>query len=140
WCLHAVLPVLAADFGLSGHHVARWAVVLPLFVLVISTLSVALGVIRAAWSVRAAVADFALGPGPRDSVIVSDPDPLVAAAGLTHPHVVVSVGALTTLDDDELAAGLEHEHGHIARRHRYVLVFAALCRGTARLLPATRGA
>jgi beta-lactamase regulating signal transducer with metallopeptidase domain len=58
-------------------------------------------------------------------------------AGLRRPRVIVSAGALTTLDDDELAASLDHEHGHIARRHRFLFVFAELCRGLARFLPGT---
>ena len=41
---------------------------------------------------------------------------------------------------DELAAGLDHERGHIARRHRFVLLFAELCRAPARLVPGTRHA
>jgi len=60
---------------------------------------------------------------------------LVAAAGLRKPRVVVSAGALLNLDDEELAASLDHEHGHIVRRHRYVLVAAELCRALARLFP-----
>jgi beta-lactamase regulating signal transducer with metallopeptidase domain len=54
--------------------------------------------------------------------------------------VIVSAGALTQLDDEELAAGLEHERGHIARRHRYILVGAELCRAVAWLIPGSRRA
>jgi hypothetical protein len=53
---------------------------------------------------------------------------------------VVSAGALTSLDDGELYAGLDHERGHIDRRHRWVLVAAAVLRGLARPLPGTRAA
>jgi beta-lactamase regulating signal transducer with metallopeptidase domain len=73
-------------------------------------------------------------------VIVGGDDVLLAAAGLTHPTVVVSAGALTALDDAELAAGLEHERGHIARHHRYLLLFAEGCRALGALLPGTRRA
>jgi bla regulator protein blaR1 len=72
--------------------------------------------------------------------VLADGEVLVAAAGLRRPQVVVSAGALMTLDDQELAASLEHEHGHIERRHRYVLVMAELCRALARFLPGTRKA
>jgi len=64
----------------------------------------------------------------------------VAAAGLRHPRVLVSAGALTSFDDEELAASLEHEQGHIARNHRYILVLAELCRALGRFLPGTRAA
>ena len=57
---------------------------------------------------------------------VADGELLVAAAGLRRPRVLVSAGALLALDDDELEASLEHERGHIARRHRYVLVVSEL--------------
>jgi Zn-dependent protease with chaperone function len=54
--------------------------------------------------------------------------------------VIVSAGALLSFDDEELAASLEHEHGHIARRHRYLLVLAAFCRALGRFLPGTTAA
>lgn len=63
---------------------------------------------------------------------------MLAVAGLTRPRVVVSAGALTALDDDELAAGLAHERGHIARRHRFVLAGAHVCQAVAAGIPGTR--
>jgi beta-lactamase regulating signal transducer with metallopeptidase domain len=54
--------------------------------------------------------------------------------------VVVSTGALVHLDDEELAAGLAHERGHIQRRHRWVLLAAEIARAVARPLPGTRHA
>jgi Zn-dependent protease with chaperone function len=65
---------------------------------------------------------------------------LVAAAGLMHPRLVVSAGALAVLDDEELAAGLAHENGHIARRHHLGFAYAECCRAVARMLPGTRRA
>jgi len=47
----------------------------------------------------------------------------------------VSAGALTALDDDELAAGLDHERGHIDRRHRFVIVLCELLRAVGRFVP-----
>ena len=44
------------------------------------------------------------------------------------------------LDDEELLAGLDHERGHIALRHRYLLVAGELARAVARFLPGTRAA
>ena len=60
---------------------------------------------------------------------------MFAVAGLAHPHVVVSAGALTALDDHELTAGLDHEQAHIARRHRFVMLLALGCRALGRVIP-----
>ena len=135
WCWHAVLPLLATHLGLDGHRVGDAAVVLPGLILAASVLSVGFGVWRVARTVRRLIARSELGRGPQDSVIVGGPDVLVAAAGLGRPKVVISTGALTQFDDEELAAALEHERGHIVHRHRYVLLYAEICRATGRFVP-----
>ena len=135
WCWHTVLPVLTTHLGLDGHQVGDAATILPGLVVMASLLSVAFGVFRGARAIRRLLARDALGPGPSDSVIVAGPDVILAAAGLKRPRVVVSAGALLELDDPELAAGLDHERGHIARRHRFLLVFAELCRSIGRFTP-----
>lgn len=138
WCWHAVVPFIAAHLPLDGHGLGDAALVTPAFVLAISTLSAAAGLWRAARRVRRLLAAAVVGPGPRESLVLADGEVLVAAAGLRRPRVVVSAGALLKLDDEELAASLDHEQGHIARRHRFVLVAAELCRALARFLPGTR--
>ena len=135
WCWHTVVPLLATHLGLNGHRVGDAATILPGLLAMASLLSVAVGVARAARAVKRLLARHSLGPGPADSVIVAGREVMMAAAGLKRPKVVVSAGALLELDDDELAAGLDHERGHIARRHRYMLVFAELCRGVGRIVP-----
>ena len=60
---------------------------------------------------------------------------IVAAAGIRAPRVVVSAGALTTLDDAELEAGLQHEWGHVLRRHRFLSLLGQGCRAVSRFLP-----
>ena len=140
WCWHTVLPLLTAHLGLDGHRVGDAATIIPGLLVMVSLLSVSFGVIRAARAVRRLLTRDALGPGPADSVIVGGPEVMLAAAGLTKPRVVVTAGALLELDDEELAAGLDHERGHIARRHRWVLVFAELCRGIGRVVPGCRRA
>lgn len=77
---------------------------------------------------------------PLGSVIVGGSSVVVAAAGISRPRVVVSAGALTAFDDAELAASVDHEHGHIARRHRFAVVFGELCRAVGRLVPGARRA
>jgi bla regulator protein blaR1 len=140
WCWHAVLPLIATHLPLDGHALGDVAVIAPASVLAASALSVTVGLWRAARRVRLLLQRAVVGPGPAQSLVLADSDVLVAAAGLRRPQVVVSAGALMTFDDEELAASLEHEHGHIARRHRYVLVLAELCRALARFLPGTRTA
>ena len=140
WCWHAVIPFIAAHVPLNGHALTDAALIAPAFVLAVSTLSVAVGLWRAARRVRQLLAAAVVGPGPRESLLLADATVLVAAAGLRKPRVVVSAGALLNLDDEELAASLDHEHGHIVRRHRYVLVAAELSRALARFVPGTRTA
>jgi hypothetical protein len=140
WCWHTVLPLLATHLGLEGHEVGDAATILPGLLVMASLLSVAFGVFRAARAVRRLLARDSLGPGPSDSIIVAGSQVVLAAAGLTRPKVLVSAGALLALEDDELAAGLDHEHGHIARRHRFLLIFAELCRGLGRFTPGCRRA
>ena len=138
WCLHAVLPVVSMQ--VEGHSIGDAAVVVPGLLLAASLVSVAVGVVRAARAVRRMVRRHVLGRGPRGSLIVGGPDVVLAVAGLARPRIVVSAGALATLDDDELAAGLDHEQAHIARRHRFVMLLALTLRSIGRLLPGTDGA
>lgn len=140
WCWHTVLPLLATHLGLDGHRLGEAAVVLTAGALAVSLFSVLWGLWRAARAVQAAIRRTRLGPGPLNSVIVGERNVVFAVAGLARPQIVVSTGALTALDDEELAAGLDHERGHIERRHRYVLLIAELCRAIARCVPGTRTA
>jgi hypothetical protein len=106
-------------------------------------LALAISVLWAVWRiVQATVAvrrlvRTALGRGPEDSVIVGGDDVVLAVAGLARPRLLVSAGALARLDDAELAAAIAHERAHIRRRHRFVLLFAELCRVLGRPLPGT---
>lgn len=140
WCWHTALPLVTSHLGLSGHSVGDFALLAPVLALAVSVVSVSVGLWRATRAVSAWVRRTTIGPGPQESVVVGEHDILVAAAGLRHPRVIVSAGALTSLDDDELAASLAHERGHIAHLHRFVLVTSEVCRSIARLLPGTRRA
>ena len=86
---------------------------------------------------RAPLVRAPFGRGPEGSVIVGGDDVVLAAAGLARPTLVISAGALARLDDAELAAAIAHERAHIRRRHRYVLLYAELCRVLGRPLPGT---
>ena len=140
WCVHAVVPLLAAHLGLDGHRLADAVIVLPAGLLALSLTSAALGIARAARLIRSSIRKAAVGSGPEDSIIVGGRDVLLASAGLARPRVIVSAGALLALDEDELAAGLAHERGHIARRHHHVLFMAEIMRAVGRFVPGSRRA
>jgi Zn-dependent protease with chaperone function len=140
WCLHAVVPGLAEDLNLEGHGIGDLALFIPGLALVGSLLVVCVRTARSARAARRLVGDHVVGRGPQDSVIVSGPEIVFAVAGLARPQIVVSAGALTALDDAELAAGLDHERGHIAHRHRFVMLTAATLGALGWMVPGTRRA
>lgn len=139
-CWHTVVPLLTTHLSVTGHRVGDLASVAPSLLVLASLVWVLTTVVRAARGVGRWVDRMRLGRGPLDSVIVGAPGVVVAAAGIRRPRLIVSPDALTALDDAELAAGLEHERGHIARHHRYVTMLAEICGGLARPLPGTRHA
>ncbi|HYN69377.1 MAG TPA: M56 family metallopeptidase [Candidatus Eisenbacteria bacterium] len=135
WCFHAVIPFFATHLGFDGHSLGGAAILVPALVMAASLLSVGFGAWRGARAVRRWLRGSVLGPGPEHSVIVGGSEVIVAAAGLRAPQVVVSAGALLNLDDAELRAGLQHEWGHVTRRHRYISLFGQGCRAMSRFLP-----
>jgi Peptidase family M48 len=137
WCEHSVLPLAGIHIDLQGHTFGAVAVLVPIVGLGFALTRAAVRIMRAARSVDRMIRSAALGSGPDGSVIVGGPEVAVAAAGLRHPTIVVTAGALATLDDDELAAGMAHEKGHIARRHHLLLAYAEACRAVAAVLPGT---
>lgn len=137
WCLDAVIPYVADHLPINGHTFGDAALMAPAAALVLSALSVVFGVWRGARRVAQMLSSRGIGPGPRDSIVVGDGGLLVAVAGLRRPRVLISAGALIAFDDEELGASLEHEHGHIERRHRFVLVASEACRALARFVPGT---
>jgi Zn-dependent protease with chaperone function len=140
WCEHAVTPVLGLHLAIQGHAIGAVGVLVPLVGAGGALVATAVRTGYAMRSLHEMLSSRSLGAGPAGSVIVGGPDVVVAAAGLMRPKVVVSAGALATLDDEELAAGLAHEHGHIQRRHHLLLAYAEVCRALARILPGTRRA
>jgi Zn-dependent protease with chaperone function len=140
WCFHTVIPLLTAHLGLSGHEVADTAILLPAVFIATSAVGAGFGLWRGARAVARWVRASALGVGPRDSIVVEDSQVFLTAAGLRSPEIVVSTGAIAALDEAELAAGLEHERGHIARRHQVAYALGHVLSATARLIPGTRSA
>lgn len=137
WCLHTALPLVADRLSVEGHGLGDLMLLLPGVVLAASLLVTCIRTAKNARAVSLLVEAHVLGHGPRDSVIISGPEVVFAVAGLSQPRVVVSAGALASLDDDELAAALDHERGHIARHHRFVMLAAVTFSGLGRVLPGT---
>jgi Peptidase family M48 len=135
WCAHVALPASESPLAVEGHGIARVALYAPGAVLGASLAWMFVASVRDARVARHVIAEHAVGLGPRDSLIVGGKDVLFAVAGLVHPRIMVSAGALTALDDDELAAGLNHEAGHIARQHRFVMLLAVVLRALGRPVP-----
>lgn len=140
WCWHTVIPQFTMHLGLDGHTLGDFATFLPLAAVLISFGSVAYGLVRATRAVRHFVRRTRVGTGPRESILVGEANVLLAVAGIARPRVIVSNGALRRLDSEELAAGIEHEEGHIGRQHQRMLVIAELFRALARFLPGTNWA
>jgi len=140
WCQHVAITEVGVHFDLHGHDLGAAAMIVPVLLLGGSIL-VALGVTgRAARRIGKDVRRTAIGEGPRRTVLVGGSEVLFAAVGLLRPRIVISAGALTKLDDAELAAGLAHEEGHVCRRHQYLLLYAEGCRAMAAWIPGTRRA
>jgi hypothetical protein len=135
WCAHVALPASGGELAVEGHGVGALSLYVPGIVLASSLLWMCVAGMRDAHAARLVIAQHAVGAGPRNSVIVGGPDVLFAVSGLIRPRIVVSAGALTSLDDDELSAGLAHEEGHIARRHRFVMLLAVGLRALGRPVP-----
>lgn len=140
WCWHGVLPLVADHVGISGHQLGDVATPLPLIAVAGSVIAMTAGLVLASYRLRRWLDRQSLGEGPGGSTIVPGSGLMLAATGLGRSRVVVSTGALEVLDDAELAAGVEHERGHIVRRHRPVLLLSAFCASLARFLPGTSSA
>jgi hypothetical protein len=132
------LLIAFAEWPCAPHHkvVGHVAAVLGGLALTVSLLWALVRVAQAALAVRRLIR-APLGRGPDGSIIVGGDEVVLAAAGLARPRLLVSAGALARLDDDELAAAMAHERAHIRRRHRYVLLYAEVCRVLGRPLPGT---
>jgi Zn-dependent protease with chaperone function len=140
WCLHTALPYISTHLGLNGHAVGHAAVLAPASLVLAMLASACLGTWRATREVRGWIRSSSIGSGPGGSLIVGGSQVVLATTGIRHPQVVVSAGALITLDEGELSAGLEHERGHVRRGHRFISLAAVALHGCSRLLPGSRSA
>lgn len=140
WCLHAVLPGVTDRLNVEGHGIGDVAVFVPGAAMALSLVIACVRTAHSAGTARHLVDRHVLGRGPGGSVIVSGPEVAFAVAGLARPRIVVSAGALASLDDAELAAALDHERGHIARHHRFVMLVADGLSALGWIVPGTRRA
>lgn len=138
WCFHTVAPYFSLHIGLNGHAIGHTAVLVPASMIIAMLASAGFGSWRAKLVVRGWIRSNSIGSGPSGSVIVGGSQVLLATTGIRHPQVVVSAGALMSLDDEELSAGLEHERGHVRRGHQFVALAAVVLYGCCRFLPGTR--
>ncbi|MGI8660888.1 MAG: M48 family metalloprotease [Thermoleophilaceae bacterium] len=139
WCWHQVLPIVGQHLGVSGHPLGHAAVVLPGLALALSLLWLLFGLTRAWLALRRLLAR-GIRRGPLGSTVVPDERVLVAVPALGRGQILVSDGALDAMDDEELRASLAHERAHVSRRHRPLLLLAALLCALARPVPGTRAA
>jgi Zn-dependent protease with chaperone function len=137
--VHADLPLGALHISFGGHAIGDLAALLPL-------IAIMLGV---CWSLLAAVRDtiamhrylrrLPTTAGPEGSIVVRDEQFLLAATAVGPKRVLVSSGAIASLDPDELDAALAHERAHL-RRHRLVASVGAGLVRMSRFLPGASNA
>lgn len=137
WCLHTVVPYLSTHLGVDGHAVGHIAVLIPALALLVALASATIELTRTSHHLLRWIEASSLGPGPEGSQIVSGSKVLLATTGLLRPKVLVSAGALVSLSDRELRAGLAHERGHLRRGHRFFAAVSVTLHRSARLVPGT---
>jgi hypothetical protein len=136
WCWHEVLPDIPGWLGFAEHPVAHAAVAVPVFVITAAVLTHGFGGLRAWVGLRRRLSGTG-SLGPQGAALLPDDDVVVAVTRFGRGRVVVSDGALDAMDDEELAAGMAHELAHLNRRHRPLLLLAALLSTVGRALPGT---
>lgn len=139
WCVHEALPLLTTELTISEHPVSHAATLTPSVVLAASLLWLLFGLARS-WMALRRTLRSSVGEGPAGSTVVHDNGLLVAATGLGRSRIVVSDAALHAMDAEELEASLAHEIGHLARRHRPMLLAASVLTAFGRPLPGARAA
>jgi hypothetical protein len=139
WCWHALLPDIPGALGFDEHPVSHAAVAVPALAVAGSLVWLAARFVRGVLALRRLLGRT-LGNGPLGSTVIHDEQVVLAVTGFGRGRVLVSDRALGELDNDELAAGLMHEHAHLRRLHRPVLIAAALLAAAGRPLPGTRAA
>lgn len=139
WCVSVPIPGGSGEMQvvITGHEIAQVIALVPAAIVVVSAFVAVRHSARDAARVRRLLRDEVLWTGPGGASVIGGSSVVVAAAGISRPQLLISAGALVALDDDELAASLDHERGHITRRHRYVVVAVEIFATVAHLIPGT---
>jgi Zn-dependent protease with chaperone function len=140
WCFNVVVPLVSLDVHVPGLRLADGAAVIPTFVLGISLAAAGFHLLRARFYARRLVKQLSIGDGPLGSTVLASEEVLLAVTQLGPPRLLVSGKTLETLDEEELAAGLQHELGHLRRAHRPILLAASVLRALARWQPGAKAA
>jgi Zn-dependent protease with chaperone function len=134
------VPLLSAHIHVSGLLAVYAFAAVPAFALAGSLLATTSILVRARIHAWRLVKRLAIGDGPMGSTVLASDGIVVAVTRSGPARLLVSDEALTALDSEELAAGLQHELGHLRRAHRPVLQAASVLRALARWQPGTAAA
>jgi Zn-dependent protease with chaperone function len=137
WCLHMLAPLPLSQWhaGLGEHALGDVARLMPALLIIVSASLSVVHIFRGHRKLGRWVRLNRVGDGPAGSLIVDDPEMVLAVAGVHRPEVIVSPLTLINLEDDELLAGLQHELAHIKRRHQAVNAIGSLLAGLSRPIP-----
>jgi hypothetical protein len=139
WCFHVALPVVSLNVHVPGIRLADGMAVVPTLVLGLSLAYAGFRMLRARFYARRLIRQ-SIGHGPLGSTVLASEELLIAVTQLGPPRLLISGKTLETLDEEELAAGLQHELGHLHRAHRPILLVASVLRALARWQPGSKAA
>ncbi|MGK2936202.1 MAG: M56 family metallopeptidase [Solirubrobacteraceae bacterium] len=140
WCVEVPPPFNELELVITGHLLAQAIVATPAVIAAVSLCRALVRTWREARRVSRMLKTQLLWTAPGDAAVIAGSGVFVATAGISKPRLVVSAGALVALDDDEMAASLDHERGHIRRGHRFILLACDVFMGLACFVPGARAA
>lgn len=140
WFVHSVLPFALHSLGIEGDTLGHLATSVPFAAVLGMAIAAAYGSWRSHRLVGRWLDRACLGPGPSGCHIVGGSRVVFATAGVLRPRVIVSMGALMSLEDRELRAGIEHEHAHARRGHGLIVAAGNVLAAMAKPLPGTTSA
>lgn len=138
FCVHVTVPVISPHVGFSGHTALHAVMALPVLGLFTSTVWLVSRITNGLWTLRSRLR------GSVETVdgwaLIQDDRIVLGVAPLGRGRIVVSDATLKAMDPAELEAGLNHEVGHIRRRHRSIMLVSRVLAALAFAFPGTRQA
>jgi Zn-dependent protease with chaperone function len=128
--LHRVDFELPTSVVLAGVAGAVASVAIPVWAL--ARVATALAAARRARHRHLTMLALAAQPGDDQVLVVDERRPVLYCLPGRRSRIVISRGALALLDEAQLAAGLDHERGHVRGRHHLVI---GLAEGLAAAIP-----